>query len=221
MIGYIVGIVILLFIIYIISYVFNQRTSLSSFASASTEITIAASSIPEPTSTNYAYSIWLYIGDWSVRYGQEKVLMVRDGMAPQLTLGATDNTLTTRIRMANGDFATCMIPVVPIQKWTNIIVSVDEKALDTYINGKLVRTCVLAQPQGTINASANLRITPGGGFSGYTSRARYWASAISPQEAWNVYKQGPGGNLLGNFFSQYKVQLSFIKGTETKASITF
>ena len=221
MIGYIVGVVILLFIIYIISYVFNKRTSLSSFATAATEIIISPTSIPEPTSTNYAYSIWLYIGDWSVRYGQEKTLMVRDGTVPQLTLGATENTLTTKVKLSDGSIATCMVPVVPIQKWTNIIVSVDDKALDTYINGKLVRTCILSSPQAAISSSAALHITPNGGFSGYTSRARYWASPISPQEAWNVYKQGPGGNLLGNFFSQYKIQLSFIKGSETKASITF
>jgi hypothetical protein len=131
-----------------------------------------------------------------------------------------DNTLTTTVRLQDGTLTHCMIQNIPIQKWTNIIVTVDEKALDTYLNGKLVKTCLLASPQHTIADDTALQLTPDGGFSGYTARFKYWGTAISPQEAWNVYKNGPGGNFLSSFFNQFKLQLNFIKGNETKASIT-
>jgi hypothetical protein len=37
----------------------------------------------------------------------------------------------------------CSIEDVPLQRWTNLIISLDNRALDLYLDGKLVRTCVL------------------------------------------------------------------------------
>jgi len=112
-----------------------------------------------------------------------------------------------------------IVPNVPLQKWTNIIISLNTRALDTYINGKLVKTSVLPGMPKADNA-AQLALTPAGGFSGYTAKFNYWSDAVSPQEAWNVYKSGPGGNLFSNFFNQYKIQLNFLKGQDVKASLT-
>ena len=114
---------------------------------------------------------------------------------------------------------TCGVKNVPLQRWTNLIASVNGRSLDIYMNGKLVRTCVLPGVPFVDNKSS-VYLTPLGGFSGYTAKFSYWADAISPQQAWNIYKSGPGGNILGNLLNQYKVQINFMKGNDTEASIT-
>jgi hypothetical protein len=220
MIEYVIGVVVLLFLVYLLFYYFNSTTSLSEYADASTLLEIPSTLLADPKSTNYAYSLWIYINDWSVKYGHPKTLFTRMGSNPRVDLGLIDNTLTTTVRLQSGSLAQCMVENIPIQKWTNIIITVDEKALDTYINGKLVKTCILVSPQASIADDTKLQLTPNGGFAGYTARFKYWGTSISPQEAWNVYKNGPGGNFLINFLNQFKLQLSFIKGNETKAQIT-
>ena len=168
---------------------------------------------------NYGYSIWIYIDNWSHGYGGIPKQIFNRGSNPIVSLGSVDNALTTTIKLTDDSTATCTVPNIPLQKWTNIIVTLNDKSLDTYLNGKLVKTCVLASPPATVS-NADVNLTPSGGFAGFTARFKYWGSAINPQLAWNVYKQGPGGNLLTSFFNQYSLQLNFLKGNETKASIT-
>ena len=219
MIGWIMGIIIFLVVVYLLSWLFTTSTSLSKYAAGSTPLTISRHSINDPKAANYGYSLWVYIDDWSVNYGARKILFERDQANPRVSLGDQDNDLITDIKLADSTFATCRVPNIPLQKWTNIIVTLNDKSLDTYINGKLVKTCVL-KTVATQVANGDVRLTSNGGFSGFTARFNYWGSPISPQQAWNIYTSGPGGNILSNFFNQYKLQLSFLKGTETKASIT-
>lgn len=211
-----------LVVVYVLSWVFNGTKTLSNFASAKTQLIIPSTSLPPGSSVNYSYSIWIYIDDWNYRYGQEKVIFLRGTLdavfMPALTLAPTDNTLQITVSTDDVPFE-CSVPNIPIQKWTNLIVSLNNKSLDTYVNGKLVKTSVLPSlPK--VDPNASLYLTPLNGFSGYTSRFNYWSDAINPQEAWNVYKNGPGGNIFSNFMNQYKIQLSFLKGDDVKASLT-
>lgn len=215
-------IVIFLVTVYFLSWMFNGTKTLSSFASAKTELIIPSTSLPQGSSVNYSYSIWIYIDDWSYRYGEEKIIFLRGTLGsafmPSLSLAPTDNTLLVNVSTDDEPFEYSVLNI-PLQKWTNLIVSLNNKSMDTYLNGKLVKTVVLPSvPKSDPNAS--LYLTPQGGFSGYTSRFNYWNDSLNPQEAWNVYKNGPGGNIFSNFLNQYKIQLSFMKGDDVKASLT-
>ena len=211
-----------LVVVYILSHFFNGKKTLSNFASAKTELVVPASSLPPGTSVNFTYSIWIYVDDWSYRYGQEKVIFSRgstSGLMPSLSLGPIENTLQVTTSITDGQPFETMVPNIPIQKWTNLMVSLNTRTLDIYVNGKLVRTSVLpGMPK--LDPNAVLNLTPRGGFSGYTSRFNYWSDTINPQEAWNVYKSGPGGNMFSSFFNQYKIQFNFLKGDDVQASLT-
>jgi hypothetical protein len=221
MIKLIIGVIAFILILYFLSWLFGSGSNLNSYSDATVETIIPSSAMGNSTSANYSFSIWLYISDWSGSYGKPKVVFSRDMLKPLVTLGALENTLTTTVKLTNGATAQCQIQNIPIQKWTNVILTVNDKALDTYMNGKLVKTCVLpALPVSPSTDKNSVHLTPKGGFSGFTARFKYWAAPINPQEAWNVYKNGPGGNILTNFLGLYKLQLNFIKGSETKASIT-
>ena len=120
-------------------------------------------------------------------------------------------------RAANSNVNTCLIENIPIQKWVNIIISLFGLTLDVYLDGKLVRTCVMpGVPQ--IDNAADINVTNNGGFSGWTTHFKYWSDASNPQEAYNIYKAGFGGSILGNALSKYRVQVSMLKDNVQKAS---
>lgn len=211
-----------LILVYFLSWLFSSSKTLSNFANAKTGLVIPSTSLPAGSSVNYSYSIWVYIDDWSYNYGKEKIIFLRGKIGsifmPALSLTPTDNNLVITMTTEDEPFE-CLVPNIPLQKWTNLIVSLNNKSLDSYVNGKLVKTCVLPSIP-IIDPEASVYLTPNGGFSGYTSRFNYWNDVISPHQAWNVYKSGPGGNLLSNFFNQYKIKLSFLKGDNVAASLT-
>jgi hypothetical protein len=230
MLQYLIIFVVFLVVVYILSWFFNGSKNLSTFSDASKALVIPATSLPPGTSVNYTYSIWIYIDDWTKNYGQEKIIFMRGNgtslLIPKVYLGEIENTLNVSMTMdpipssstAPNVFHT-MISNVPLQKWTNLIVSLNTKSLDIYMNGKLVRTSILPNIPKQ-DATAPLTLTPGGGFSGFTSRFYYKNDSITPQDAWNIYRSGPGGNIFSNFLNQYKIQLNFLKGEDVKASLT-
>jgi hypothetical protein len=113
----------------------------------------------------------------------------------------------------------CAIPNVPIQKWVNLLISVYGRTLDVYLDGKLVKTCVLPGIA-KINNNSNVYVTPNGGFSGWTSKFQYYPNSIDPQTAWNIYQQGYGASMLSNIFGKYQVKLSVVENGAENSSLT-
>lgn len=181
-------------------------------------------------SNNFTYSIWLFIDDWSYRLGEEKVIFSRgsgNNVCPQVSLGEYENNLTIEITpyTSTGSSAPaphkCEISNVPLQKWVNVLFSVYGRSLDVYVDGKLSRTCVLP---GAANVpdDQNIILFPdhGGsaGFGGYISNFKYWPDATNPQQAWDIYKEGYGGSLLGGLFDKYRIQVDFLESGISQAS---
>jgi len=196
--------------------------------------------------TNFAYSIWFYINDWNYRYGEPKVLYGRMGglsdpssgsiegiggvdPCPTVVLGATQNNLLVALgcypgideqaTSTNGNSIvhTCSVGNIPIQRWVNLAISVYGRTLDIYIDGKLVKTCLLPGIA-NVNNNANVYVTPSGGFDGWTSKFQFFPNPINPQDAWNIYVKGYQGSLFSG--SPYQVQLSLINNGTTQSSIT-
>lgn len=113
----------------------------------------------------------------------------------------------------------CGVANIPLQKWCNLIVSVYNRTLDIYLDGKLVRTDVLPGIA-KVNSLAPVYVTPMGGFSGWTSRFQYWADSMDTQKAWNVYQAGFGGSWFGNMFGRYSVKVSVVENDQVASSLT-
>lgn len=223
---------IILFLL-LIHYVMKDSNKLSELTSGETSQTITASDLPDgESSSNFTYSIWFYIDDWNYRYGDKKILFARIGggvfcpkvfftpsinnLAVELTIHPSTTTSTTT---SPSRTFTCGIPNVPIQKWTNFLMTSYGRTMDLYLDGKLVKTCVLpGVPR--IESSASVYITPNGGFSGWTSSFKYWGESTNPQKAWNIYTEGYGGNWLGNLFGQYSIKISIVEGDTEETTIT-
>jgi hypothetical protein len=97
------------------------------------------------------------------------------------------------------------------------LISLYGRTLDIYLDGKLVRTCILPGVV-KVNNDANIIVTPGGGFSGMTSNFKYWSNSTNPQDAYNIYKDGAGTS--SNLLSKYKLKVSFLEDNKVKGSVS-
>lgn len=199
---------------------------------------LAASSSSSGNTSNFTYSIWFFVDDWNYRYGEPKMLFGRMTAAtgtkepcPSVTLGAVQNNLSVQLTVYPGaDDApmnneghslvyNCLVPNVPIQRWCNVMISVYGRTLDVYLDGKLVKTCVLPGIA-KIDNNASIFVTPLGGFAGWTSLLQYWPDSSNPQQAWNVYKKGYGGSWFGSLFGRYSLKVSIMDGNNETNNFT-
>lgn len=223
-----------LIVLYLIVWLFFSKShTLTKMESARNLQVIEASTMPNTNNTsNYTYSAWMYVEDWNYRFGEQKVLLERrdlDGSpSPAISLGAMENDITITVACYPQDEASnsvsdvgvshkCTVKNFPLQSWVNVLISMYGRTLDVYIDGKLVRTCVLPGVA-KVNNKSNIRVTPDGGFSGYTANIQYWDNATNPQQAYDIYRSGFGGSLLGNLFNKYRVRVSFLEDNKEQGS---
>jgi hypothetical protein len=274
-----------LVILYLIITAFSKTTTLTEMSDGKKLQTIKSKSLKNSNnSSNFTYSMWVFVDDWNYKFGSAKTVLDRN-TSPLVVLGDRPNTMNVKVRYyksqsptggtvtvaaseidtaatnaacvacnsgyncacdscnqgvpvdapettaaygkdkeptsggssANTEVHNCQIENIPIQKWANIIVSLYGSTLDVYLNGKLVRTCVLPGVP-SIDNTSDIKVTPYGGFSGWTTNFKYWSNASNPQEAYNIYKDGFGGSILGNALSKYRLRFSFIKDNTPQGS---
>ena len=223
----IIAVVAVLLVIIIIRWLMGDSSKIDGLKDAKVVTKIQPEDLEQANAANYAYSTWFYVDDWSYRYGEPKIVLGRLDSdlnpSPSIVLGAIENNLkieTTVYPNAESSTAsthTCNVANVPIQKWVNAIVSLYGRTLDVYIDGKLVRTCVLPGVA-KIASNSPVYVTPLGGFSGYTANIQYFGDALNPQQAYNIYRKGYGGIGLGMDFP-YSVKVEFLKDGSEQGSV--
>ena len=233
----IIFVVIILLIIIVVNYIVSDVSTLTGLVEATTLQKIDPSDLnaDSANNSNFTYSIWFYIDDWNYRYGEEKVIFGRAippaagstlQPCPLVKFGDTKNDINVSLAVFSGTnvnvrptIDSFSVANIPIQKWVHFLISVYGQTLDIYIDGKLVRTCILS---GTANIvpTAPIFITPNGGFSGWTSTFQYWSDASDPQKVWNIYKKGYGSSLLGGLFGKYTVKVALMEGDTEDSSFS-
>lgn len=235
---------VVLLIVYLIRYTMGSGYTLQEGVRNARDMsTFPASSLASMGSDapagNFAYSVWFYVNDWNYRYGQAKVLFGRMSKAsstmsgigvagsepcPLVQFGANANDLEIYLQnysttgTAAGAPFKCAVSNVPIQRWVNLSISVYGRTLDVYLNGKLVKTCVMPGIA-KINNTSDLSLTPNGGFEGWTSKFAFYPMPMNPQDAYDIYAKGPTGAFSS--LSAYQLQLALLKNGETISSASF
>ena len=90
------------------------------------------------------------------------------------------------------DSETCDIPNFPLQKWVCLNISLRSNVLDIFIDGSLVKSCIL-EGFPIIN-KGDLYICKDGGYNGYISNLKYSNKALSTNEITKIYQAGPSLN---------------------------
>jgi len=216
-----VVIIILLYLLYL--YFFGNSSSvLVGIHDSSQEVQISPGSLAPGATQDFTYSVWVYVSNWNI--GNKKIIFQRacgKSFCPQMAFGSNMNnvTITLATYPTTGGSApveaTCEIENVPLQSWTNLIMTLNGHALDCYLDGKLVRTCLMPGVPNLSGAGA-LILTPNGkSFQGYTSNFQYFNRAVNPREAYAIYKEGYGGsNWLSSIFNKYRIKLAFMKDNQ-------
>ncbi len=221
----IITIIVIVLIVVLLRYLFSNQVT-TPIADAKIMQRIPASDLVDDSrqsNSNFTHSIWFNIDNWNYRYGSRKHILYRDSdefenLGISCFLAKMTNDLTIKVN-TYGDIAhECTVKNIPVQKWVHLLVSVYGKSMDIYIDGKLVRTCVLPG-LAKVDKSKDVLITPENGFSGYTSKYQFKPEPTNPEQAFNIYKAGfsKGGALSA--LSKYKLKMSFYSGEEEKASL--
>jgi hypothetical protein len=173
-----------------------------------TTVAITSGSISSGQSTIYSYGLWLYVNTWSTN---AKTIFRRQNTSStndiKLYLDTTTPTLKCDFYTGSTNLETVNITTnFPIQKWVHIIVSVDNKIVDTYLDGKLITS---QQLNGIPTVSeGNIYL---GKFDAYMANFQNWNSAMDPQTAWKTYMSGNGGNAISKMFKSYGLDFSLKK----------
>jgi hypothetical protein len=178
------------------------------------EMIVPAGSVPLTQGSDYGVQLWMYIKDWDANFGKEKVVLLRQDptntatTSPRITLHPTDNSLNVSVSIfpsstsagsstpsaanstnATGDVFTCTVENVPLQSWFSVSTTVFQRNLDIYINGRLVKSCVL--PGVPKPAVGDVRIgSKTSGFSGQICNVHMYPNALTPADAMAFYSGG-------------------------------
>ena len=234
----ILGIIVLiiLYVLYLYYFGDGSKKSLVGMHDATVPTVVSSGSMPPGTSQNYTFSIWVYVSDWNYGIGKFKPVFVRGkgvstvpSVFPMVKFDKNVNNLIIdhiyNSEDGGSDFLNEEITLenVPLQKWTNIIMSLNNRAMDLYLDGKLVKTkyfdgIPIVLSDADLTLTPNLSSSKSGdytdGFKGYTAKFMYYSRSINPREAYTIYKEGFGGNWLSDMFNKYKIKIAFMKGAD-------
>uniref|UniRef100_A0A6C0J0P9 LamG-like jellyroll fold domain-containing protein n=1 Tax=viral metagenome TaxID=1070528 RepID=A0A6C0J0P9_9ZZZZ len=166
-----------------------------------------------PTSLRYAYGIWIYVHSWdsskakTIYSRPNNIKLYFDKNSPILKCDITLDNDTPKTLEITDNF--------PIQKWTHIVISADGQYIDSYIDGKLVKSgrMYTAEPASTPKTPGDGDMNLGGGttFDAYISKFQHWDKPVDPQTVWDTYNEGNGQGNMTNFVSSYGIDLSILK----------
>ena len=102
----VIGVVVILLLITIIRWATSDNTKIAGLNDAKSVTKINPDDLEQSSASNFAYSVWFYIDDWSYRYGEPKIILGRlDSKrepSPTIILGAIENNLQINVA--------CLIP---------------------------------------------------------------------------------------------------------------
>jgi hypothetical protein len=106
----------------------------------------------------------------------------------------------------------CDLQDIDLQRWINITVSVNGRIVDVYYDGKLARSCVLADiPSAPATGLQSVVIGQKGGFGGKMSGIQFFAYPLTPDRIYSIYQAGPRGaaGFLGYIAEKMGIKLTY------------
>ena len=215
----------------------KTTATISGFSDASKTLTVPSD---KTGGNNYGYSVWLYIDNWvsssvtsSTTNAVNKNVITRCNAAgnPLFSMYLDNQQNNLSVVVKGNELAPCTISNVQLQKWINLTMSVYGNTLDLYLDGKLVRTCIMNTLPTQLRSGENVYI--GGGYSpsmtptsgpitpqdgnlqGYISNVVYKDTYFTPEEAWSIYSDGYSGSGMFDFIHSYKLNFSITNNNQT------
>jgi len=189
----------------------KQATDLKD-ATVESSVPAKAAPLSDGKEGSYGYQFWMYIKDWDYKFGQEKEVVTRVDSTnssianPRITLHPTDNTLRVSVSIfpssdsskaepapaghsgSTDDVFVCDVDDIPLNTWVAVTVTVSSRNLDIYLNGQLVKSCLLSGVPKP--AAGDIYLNKNGGFSGYMCSFYHYAKMLQPADASTFFAYG-------------------------------
>jgi hypothetical protein len=144
----------------------------------------------------FSWSFWMYIEDWSYKYGQWKHVLHKGNSnswpnrAPGIWLHPRENTMRFYMNTYDSIAGNYIdIPSIPLRKWFQVVFSVNQITMDVYINGTLRKSHKFSGlPKQNFG---DVYIMAFRGFDGYMSRVSKYNYAISYSDIEVDINRGP------------------------------
>lgn len=185
---------------------------------------ISSDKFPNNNSNNFMMSLWFFIDDYNQNIDQYKFISSYVGtngtnhsssldlfLAPlNNKLGIGINTGGDTGSTSSTNYNTYYVDNIPLQKWNCLTISVNDRTMDVYLDGKLVNSYILEGFYYPFHKSSLYLGNSGvNSFSGYITRVRYEPNSISPQTAYNIYREGIDSSIMGDFLNKYRLKVGF------------
>lgn len=216
--------IVLIFVLY---YFLNRSGTavLSNKLDLSTPQTaVPIDKIPDPSSRKYSYEMWMYVFNFqgtsqyiisrgSVADATKKNIGIKlDGSSPKLMLDYTATGSST----PSAQKSVSITDNFPLQTWAHLIVSVDDKYVDIYMNGKLIKSIQDAN----IDTPSPTAIIEYGVTNCYLAKLSRTSMATDPQTAWNSYTAGNGENPMAKYLSSFGLTMTLQKNNQDYSKVT-
>jgi hypothetical protein len=94
----------------------------------------------------------------------------------------------------------CSVTPFELQKWVHVVVALNGKTVDVYVDGKLARSCVINGIIAVDSGDYSINISDNGGFGGFLAGVNAYDYALNPEQVYRTYMNGPMGSVS---FSDY------------------
>lgn len=158
----------------------------------------------QSTGMEFTWSVWLYLNDLgSSTTKYQHIFSKGDNLfnagtniasvnnAPGLYIKPSDNTIHIIMNTVSTDKIKEVVDVsnIPIKKWVNVILRLQNTVFDVYINGTISKRIVLQYvPKQNYD---DIFVCQNGGFSGKLADLRYFTRALNIFEINSIVSSGP------------------------------
>lgn len=165
-------------------------------------------SVNETDGLELTWSVWLYIDDISYLSDTHRHIFHKGNLnilhdttdqdkngvnfpnnAPGMYIRPNSNDLLVVVNSFSTIREEVVVKDIPLHKWVNVMVRVEDKNVDVYVNGMIVTRLklkhVMKQNYGDVYINYN------GGFSGYISDLRYFDYAVNIPDINSIMRRGP------------------------------
>lgn len=197
----ILGIILILVLYVLYRFVYDRQTMVSNKQYlADNPPDKSFEDLANPESSRYSYNLWIYANTIS---GKETIFSIDQ------TKFKLEITNTGNLEFNVPGSSNIITSNYPLQKWVCVSISVDNKIVDSYLDGKLVKSQKISDMD-THTPNNNSLISFGTGDI-YIAEFERLPYPIDPQTAWDRYMAGNGGSYISNAFAAYGANLILTK----------
>lgn len=199
--------IILILVIYILYKVISEKGKVVTNKVDLNESngTISYDRLTSPNSKRYCFSLWVYIGTppdspTTLFHVKNQDDTAKSHFKLEITTSAT---LQYSLYEEGGVNAITkeITTNFPMQRWVYLIFSLDNKVVDLYMDGKMIKSHQINEElQGT---DETYRVSYGENYDAFLAKFERLPAPMDPALAWNKYMQGNGGNYFSRLFSSY------------------